>query len=223
MEAILNNMQLNQSQLPLKPARLAGDVFRARQIVGRRAPVAALRAGNRGSPESSRSRSSRHCSPRQPTSGRDAKPQLKKVSSKISDENLPTGESKLQTSGINKVSKSLKFKYPAQETHPLEESKSQANRLGFVIGLQNELAKNQPQKPFSAATKFKVQKINLQKIVNPKKKTPVNLSELLKPRETHSALGPNNNTQNKKLRVIKVKKNTANMNNSEIISPNDIS
>ena len=59
--------------------------------------------------------------------------------------------------------------------------------------------------------------------MNPKKKTPANLSELLKPRETYSALGPNNNTQNKKLRVIKVKKNTANMNNSEIISPNDIS
>ena len=51
----------------------------------------------------------------------------------------------------------------------------------------------------------------------------MNLSELLKPRETYSALGPNSNTQTKKLRVIKVKKNTANMNNSEIISPNDIS
>ena len=139
MEAILNNMQLNQSKLPLKPAQLAGDVFRARQIVGRRAPVAALKAGNRGSPESSRSRSSRHCSPRQPTSGRDSKPQLTKLSSLMSDDKASSNEGKLKITGIGKGTKAFKIKTPTQENKPQEENKSQANRLGFVIGLQNEL------------------------------------------------------------------------------------
>ena len=70
-----------------------------------------------------------------------------------------------------------------------------------------------------------MQKINISKIIQPKKKSSVNFPDILKPRQTLSALEPNHNSNNqtKKLKVIKVKNSTGNVNKSEILSPGDVS
>ena len=58
----------------------------------------------------------------------------------MSDDKASSNEGKLRLTGIGKGTKTIKIKTPTQENKPQEENKSQANRLGFVIGLQNELS-----------------------------------------------------------------------------------
>ena len=70
-----------------------------------------------------------------------------------------------------------------------------------------------------------VQKINKSKIVQFKRKNPLNLAELLKPRETPAVLqraymSTQDADGSRKLKVIKIKKGTgANLNKSAITSP----
>ena len=61
----------------------------------------------------------------------------------MSDDKASSNEGKLKMTRIGKGTKTIKIKTPIQENKPQEENKSQANRLGFVIGLQNELSKSQ--------------------------------------------------------------------------------